>query len=94
MTPAPYFRSRLYQRAEREVLVTALRDAAWDREAAARDLGISRATIYRKLRRFGIRPPAVRGPGRGGTAISEPPGLVKREGEAGGAQEASGKHSR
>jgi transcriptional regulator of acetoin/glycerol metabolism len=34
--------------------VTALRDAAWDREAAARDLGISRATIYRKLKRLGI----------------------------------------
>jgi sigma-54 dependent transcriptional regulator, acetoin dehydrogenase operon transcriptional activator AcoR len=56
------------ERAEREVLVTALRDAAWDREAAARDLGISRATIYRKLKRFGIRPPAVRGPGRAGVS--------------------------
>jgi DNA-binding NtrC family response regulator len=40
--------------AERQALVTALRDAAWDREAAARDLGISRATIYRKLKRLGI----------------------------------------
>jgi DNA-binding NtrC family response regulator len=45
------------ERAERHALVTALRDASWDREAAARDLGISRATIYRKLKRFGIRPP-------------------------------------
>lgn len=45
------------ERAERAALLTALRDAAWDREAAARDLGISRATIYRKLKRFGIRPP-------------------------------------
>ncbi len=50
-------RSRLEQ-AERQALVTALREAAWDREAAARDLGISRATIYRKLRRHGIRPDA------------------------------------
>jgi sigma-54 dependent transcriptional regulator, acetoin dehydrogenase operon transcriptional activator AcoR len=46
------------ERAERQALLTALRDAAGDREAAARDLGISRATIYRKLRRLGIREPA------------------------------------
>ncbi|WP_395107663.1 sigma-54-dependent Fis family transcriptional regulator [Actinomadura sp. SCN-SB] len=45
------------ERAERHALLTALRDASWDREAAARDLGISRATIYRKLKRFGIKPP-------------------------------------
>jgi sigma-54 dependent transcriptional regulator, acetoin dehydrogenase operon transcriptional activator AcoR len=43
------------ERAERQALLTALRDTAGDREAAARDLGISRATIYRKLRRLGIR---------------------------------------
>jgi transcriptional regulator of acetoin/glycerol metabolism len=42
------------ERAERQALLSALRDAGWDREAAARDLGISRATIYRKLKRFGI----------------------------------------
>jgi sigma-54 dependent transcriptional regulator, acetoin dehydrogenase operon transcriptional activator AcoR len=45
--------------AERHALLAALRDAGWDREAAARDLGISRATIYRKLKRHGIGPPAV-----------------------------------
>jgi transcriptional regulator of acetoin/glycerol metabolism len=49
------------ERLERQVLVTALRDAAWDREAAARELGISRATIYRKLKRLGIHPPAPNG---------------------------------
>jgi sigma-54 dependent transcriptional regulator, acetoin dehydrogenase operon transcriptional activator AcoR len=49
--------SRLEQ-AERQALVAALRDAAGDAEAAARDLGISRATIYRKLKRHGIRPDA------------------------------------
>jgi sigma-54 dependent transcriptional regulator, acetoin dehydrogenase operon transcriptional activator AcoR len=43
---------------ERHALVTALREARWDADAAARDLGISRATIYRKLRSFGIRRPA------------------------------------
>lgn len=41
--------------AERQALMTALRNARWDREAAARELGISRATIYRKLKRLGIR---------------------------------------
>jgi sigma-54 dependent transcriptional regulator, acetoin dehydrogenase operon transcriptional activator AcoR len=45
--------------AERHALLAALRDAGWDREAAARDLGISRATIYRKLKRHGISPPAA-----------------------------------
>jgi transcriptional regulator of acetoin/glycerol metabolism len=50
------------ERLERRALVTALRDAAWDRQAAANDLGISRATIYRKLKRFGIpAPPSARG---------------------------------
>ena len=44
---------------ERQALITALRNAAGDREAAARELGISRATIYRKLKRHGIRPPAA-----------------------------------
>jgi transcriptional regulator of acetoin/glycerol metabolism len=42
------------ERLERQALMAALRDAAWDREAAAHDLGISRATVYRKLKRFGI----------------------------------------
>ena len=42
------------ERAEREALMTALRETGWDREAAARDLGISRATIYRKLKRLKI----------------------------------------
>jgi sigma-54 dependent transcriptional regulator, acetoin dehydrogenase operon transcriptional activator AcoR len=46
------------ERLERHALVTALRETGWDAAAAARDLGISRATIYRKLRSFGIRPPA------------------------------------
>ena len=42
------------ERAERDALVAALRAAGGDREAAARDLGISRATIYRKLKRLAI----------------------------------------
>jgi sigma-54 dependent transcriptional regulator, acetoin dehydrogenase operon transcriptional activator AcoR len=47
------------ERLERQALVTALRETAWDREAAAHDLGISRATIYRKLKRFGIQSPTA-----------------------------------
>jgi transcriptional regulator of acetoin/glycerol metabolism len=50
------------ERAEREALVTALRKAGWDREAAARDLGISRATIYRKLKRHKISDVPARQP--------------------------------
>jgi transcriptional regulator of acetoin/glycerol metabolism len=49
------------ERAEREALLAALRAAGWNREAAARDLGISRATIYRKLKRHQIGPPPVHG---------------------------------
>jgi transcriptional regulator of acetoin/glycerol metabolism len=49
------------ERLERQALLAALRDAAGDREAAAQELGISRATIYRKLKRFGIRTPAGHG---------------------------------
>jgi transcriptional regulator of acetoin/glycerol metabolism len=49
------------ERLERQALVIALRDAEWDREAAARELGISRATIYRKLKRFGIPVPVAYG---------------------------------
>ncbi len=58
--------SRLEQ-AERQALLGALRDAEWDTEAAARELGISRATIYRKLRQHGIGRPAVAGRNRVGT---------------------------
>jgi sigma-54 dependent transcriptional regulator, acetoin dehydrogenase operon transcriptional activator AcoR len=48
------------ERLERQMLLAALRDAAWDREAAAQELGISRATIYRKIKRLGIRSTAAR----------------------------------
>ena len=50
------------EQAERQALVTALREAGWDREAAARDLGISRATIYRKLKRLKVTAPPHGGP--------------------------------
>jgi transcriptional regulator of acetoin/glycerol metabolism len=59
------------ERAEREALIAALRAAGWDREAAARDLGISRATIYRKLRRHKIDPPPAHRSATGETATTE-----------------------
>jgi transcriptional regulator of acetoin/glycerol metabolism len=43
------------QRAERRVLVAALREAGGDRNTVAKRLGISRATVYRKLRRYELR---------------------------------------
>ena len=52
------------ERAERQALIAALRDAHWDRETAARELGISRATIYRKLKRLRIGLPASSPAGR------------------------------
>ena len=65
------------ERAERQALITTLREANWDREAAARDLGISRATIYRKLKRLKVTVP----PGHGGPAT--PAGLRQQEKGAG-----------
>jgi len=52
-------------------LIMALRAVGWDREAAARDLGISRATIYRKLKRHQIGPPPAHGIASGETLVRE-----------------------
>ncbi|MEV5598658.1 helix-turn-helix domain-containing protein [Streptomyces sp. NPDC052496] len=43
-----------WETAERDAIVRALHDAAGNRDAAARQLGISRATIYRKIRLYGV----------------------------------------
>jgi transcriptional regulator of acetoin/glycerol metabolism len=43
------------QRAERRVLIAALREAGGDCNTVAKRLGISRATVYRKLRRYELR---------------------------------------
>lgn len=42
------------ERMERQAIVTALRECGGDKEAAADVLGVSRATIYRKLKKFHI----------------------------------------
>ena len=65
--PAPYRRPpaprtlALLETTERDAIVAALQKTGWDKEAAAAELGISRATIYRKVKRFGIRAPALGG---------------------------------
>lgn len=42
---------------ERSRIVAALGDAKWRTDQAAQALGISRATLYRRIARFGIKPP-------------------------------------
>ncbi|MBF3187460.1 sigma-54-dependent Fis family transcriptional regulator, partial [Pseudomonas aeruginosa] len=42
---------------ERDALLDALVRHRWKPMAAARELGISRATLYRRVRRHGIRMP-------------------------------------
>ncbi len=44
----------LLARTERELIFDALRAADWNRDAAAKALGISRATMYRRIRQFGF----------------------------------------
>jgi transcriptional regulator with PAS, ATPase and Fis domain len=43
--------------AEREFILRALKEARWQRSRAANLLGITRATLYAKLKRYGINPP-------------------------------------
>ena len=44
---------------ERDAILRSLQDAAGDKVAAARALGMSRATIYRKLHAYGIVVPTL-----------------------------------
>ncbi|WP_159502155.1 helix-turn-helix domain-containing protein [Microbacterium sp. 18062] len=50
----------LLARTERELVFGALRSASWNRDAAAQSLGISRATMYRRIRQFGFQIPSSR----------------------------------
>jgi transcriptional regulator of acetoin/glycerol metabolism len=43
---------------ERDAIVASLADAHGNKVAAARSLGMSRATMYRRIHEFGIVPPA------------------------------------
>ncbi|MEV7694681.1 helix-turn-helix domain-containing protein [Microbacterium sp. NPDC089189] len=50
----------LLARTERELVFGALRESNWNRDAAAQALGISRATMYRRIRQFGFQIPSSR----------------------------------
>lgn len=45
------------ERVQRDAILEALQSSGWDHKAAAEELGISRATIYRKVKQMGISPP-------------------------------------
>jgi len=47
--------------AEREFILRALQETGWQRTRAAALLGISRATLHVKLKRYGIQPPGISG---------------------------------
>jgi PAS domain S-box-containing protein len=47
--------------AEKQSIIHALEDCAWNRAAAARRLGIDKATLYRKIRAYGITLPKADG---------------------------------
>lgn len=52
-TPPQPLRKALEQ-PEREILEAALRENQWNRQATARQLGINRTTLYKKMKRFGL----------------------------------------
>jgi DNA-binding NtrC family response regulator len=47
--------------AERELIIRALRETGWQRTRAAALLGITRATLHAKLKRYDIKVPGGRG---------------------------------
>ncbi len=40
---------------EKQIILKALEDSSWNKNEAARRLGISRATLYNKIKRYGIK---------------------------------------
>ncbi len=58
--PAAYRRGR-WEDLEREFLIQVLRDKNWNRGAAARELGIGRQTLWRRIKRLNIQPAKVDG---------------------------------
>jgi len=56
--PAGAFVPATLEEHERLLIARALRASRWNRSEAARTLGIDRATLFRKLRRFKIAPPS------------------------------------
>ncbi len=58
----PDARSPARSLTERSELVAVLQRAAWDTDRAASELGIHRATMYRRMKRHGIEIPSVTSP--------------------------------
>ncbi len=42
---------------QRETLLAVLREAGWNQSAAARKLGVSRVTIWKRMKKYNIRRP-------------------------------------
>ncbi len=57
--PRTSLRSAL-ERPEKDILLAALRRNAWNCSRTAGELGVSRTTLYKKMKRFGITPPPRR----------------------------------
>jgi len=49
------------QEAERQFIVAVLKKNKWNRLAAARELGIHKTTLFRKIKRLGIKLPSQNG---------------------------------
>lgn len=58
VTSRPAVRMPPLEASQRRVIEEVLRHHQWNREAACRELGLSRSTLWRKMRRLGITPPA------------------------------------
>jgi len=56
-TPRPPRREFSLETAEREFIARALRETGWQRTKAAALLGITRATLHAKIKRYRLRPP-------------------------------------
>ena len=57
-------RGQSRERSARKQLLDTLKDCGWDTARAAARLGVHRATLYRRMRRFGITKPLLAGAAR------------------------------
>ena len=55
--PSPGGTIQLMDRYERELILTALQSNQWNRGRAAKELGMHRTTLHRKIRKLGITAP-------------------------------------
>jgi DNA-binding NtrC family response regulator len=70
--PAPRSAISTHVDAHRTTLVAALRDASWDVDRAAGQLGLHRATLYRRMKRHGIEAPRFSGRRATSSDFAEP----------------------